>query len=1331
MSSSGQTTVVQAEITKPSLEQTLHNLNPLESDDPLIKSLVHGEIPSNKVLDQAIDKARDSLEETRKEGNMSSKGEQLIQDATEVLDAAQRLIDQRNKGDKVQHLIKDGKAATQEVVQDISDAASNAKGAVKGAVKDAVKSVLPSPATVAATALSAASSVASGASSAAEGASSAASSLANSVASGAASVMHNGIPSLGELGHLMSESLNRKLPNLDLPSGGEIGGDAKEAYQCGRELLLTAISSSEFRAFLNEFADFFQGAFLGTKETLSEIGGAVKMDIDQGNATLDNTASTLKDTASDAKDSLVNAKPIEWSQNVRDQYYDRFSVLLNEIHDKPEYKRLLDLYWKWTDALREKASKVAEAAKEKAGEIKEQAMEKASQLADKASEAKDMAIDKAAELKDKAVDKAAEIKDQAVEKVSEMKDDALEKAYEAKEIAKDKANDVKDVTMKDANDAASSIERVWNDLKGLLDSFAGEGSFDTFYGNWWLLFDQMYNDKEASQYLSDLRSFMSAAITDPSSLKDKAVAQEGGELLERGRNLVQSKKWTAKFNETVDYGRNMIHNIATDSLANDFASKLRKFGEHLVLDEQGRPDLYVIQDSLSQLRQFIFPLVARNLSSFSIDRVLGETEDYHWSIENLVVSITDLMPESFELLTKNRLAVNVKDFGAQKNITKVVLDVTKLKPAFNGVKFWYKRKSFPHLEDAGTADVDLSGGDGTRVKIVWKIKSKANRPFSFSLMEVKCVIDKMDIKVKDAKHDILDRLATSLFGGSIKHAVAHGIVNKLVELLQPLNDQMNNWFVSRPIGSLVDKLNDSVHLAFDEGNKLIQSHPIDRTIEAATRPLIDAKDKLVSAKDTAMSGYNFAKEVASELKDKAAEKASELKDDAMDVSENVKESASKALEKGSELKDAAMEKGAELAEKAKEKLPELKEKASELAGQALEKGTELKDQAMKKGGELADKAKEKLPELKEKASDLAAQALEKGGELKDQAADLADKAMKKGGELKEQAADVAGKAAKKGAELKDQAMEKGSELADKAKEKLPELKEKAAELKDQAGDLANKAAKKGGELKDQAMEKGSELADKAKEKLPELKEKASDLADKAAKKGAELKEGAEDMADKAAANASEMAEKASKKGGELKDAAVKKAGELKDKAPEKVQKAADKAIEKGSELADKAGKKASELKDEAMEKGSELADEAGKKLNKAAKKGAELKDEAMEKGSELADKAAKKGGELKEGAEDAAEEVADKAIHLRDAAVNKAVSYKDAVLEKASDAMEVDPTTGLSAAPSSSSGKSQWTGSWQKPKRKVRSQTLEGRPSKKAAAADGNPYEALSELNAK
>jgi hypothetical protein len=287
------------------------------------------------------------------------------------------------------------------------------------------------------------------------------------------------------------------------------------------------------------------------------------------------------------------------------------------------------------------------------------------------------------------------------------------------------------------------------------------------------------------------------------------------------------------------------------------------------LDAQGRPDLNVMQDSLSQIKNLVYPLLSKQLSNMTIARIAGSNETYDWSVENLLISIPDLIPEYFELRTKNLLQVNLKELETEKNNTKVTMEIKNLRPVFKDMKFWYLRKTFPKIEDFGNVDIDLSKGKGAKIKIIWKIKSKSNRPFAFALLEVKCIIDSMDVTVKDAKHEILDRIATSVFAANLKQSVAQGIVNAIVDSLRPMNDQMNSWFASRPIESLYERANEQIHQVYQQTNRLIKDHPIDKAMDKAREIVSDIKE-------TASEKIEVAKEYIGE---KTAEVSQAVKEE--------------------------------------------------------------------------------------------------------------------------------------------------------------------------------------------------------------------------------------------------------------------------------------------------------------------------------------------------------------------------------------------------------------------------------------------------------------------
>jgi len=412
---------------------------------------------------------------------------------------------------------------------------------------------------------------------------------------------------------------------------------------------------------------------------------------------------------------------------------------------------------------------------------------------------------------------------------------------------------------------SSSFDKMITDAKNILSEFTGKETIDTLWQRSWDLYYDISSDEEASRFMSDFRSFLDDALKNPDSLKSDAKREEFNGLLDRGSSLMRSDKYNQRFQDLFESSRTVLDKIQNDSTTQNFLDKIGTFAQHFALDSEGRPDLFVIQESIGELRKMVIPILSKQLATIPIPRVEGSNDNYHYALENLTFYVADFIPEYVQLQTKTDTVVDVHNLETPKNELKVILNIDRFRPHFENVSFWYKKKTFPKIEDHGIADIDLSAGEGTRIKVIWKIKSESDKPFTFSLMKIKCVIDKMDIKIRDAKHDILDKIATTLFAGQIKQSIAQAVVNNLVNSLQPLNDQMNKWFASRPVTTMVENANLRMKEQFDKGAEyLTTGQPIQKAIETGRQVMENIGQGISTQANLATERVKQTYETASE-----------------------------------------------------------------------------------------------------------------------------------------------------------------------------------------------------------------------------------------------------------------------------------------------------------------------------------------------------------------------------------------------------------------------------------------------------------------------------------
>jgi len=396
-------------------------------------------------------------------------------------------------------------------------------------------------------------------------------------------------------------------------------------------------------------------------------------------------------------------------------------------------------------------------------------------------------------------------------------------------------------------------DQVWQEGKAVLEEFAGVGTFEELERRIWILVNLMRNDPEARATLQQLRVYITEVTRNPNTLQNQQQSEYGRQLFHQAQYLFQGK-YRPNFNDIFDQLRLIFNNIKNDSVRQDFSTKLHKLGADFAFDEQGRPDLFVIQESLSQMRTILVPVLTKQLANLPIPKIEGSNAKYDFSIDGMILHVGDLLPEFVNFRTKTDTRMSVQRLQTQKNTTKIVMEVDKVRALFKDIRFFYRRKRVPRIEDHGIADVDLSQGTGVSVKIVWKLKSRMNQPYLLRLLKVKCSIDRLAITVRNAKHNILDKLATKLFAGTIKKQMANAIVNNIISALQPISVKLNELFKRKPLVGVVGRANDGMKSALFSGNTG-ESSLLDKARDTVTNAATHAKEA-VQAHQSNTTGLN-------------------------------------------------------------------------------------------------------------------------------------------------------------------------------------------------------------------------------------------------------------------------------------------------------------------------------------------------------------------------------------------------------------------------------------------------------------------------------------------
>jgi hypothetical protein len=383
-------------------------------------------------------------------------------------------------------------------------------------------------------------------------------------------------------------------------------------------------------------------------------------------------------------------------------------------------------------------------------------------------------------------------------------DDLKDEFERVKDEAKDKAED------------NSNLNKAYDDAKQLVEKFSGR-SADYLVDQVQDLVDSLRSNTKLRTWLRDFRSLIQDSLEKPEMLDEYSFTKRTEDLIDSGRDLLNDERIRERFDGVLREARAIGDNIKQDEDIQNVQEKAQAFLENFTyVDAKGQRHFNT--DLVSQMRQFVVPLFIAQLDQIPIPTIEGSNEDYDYRIENLSFSGHDIVPEMVEIHARSDLEFNVPKMEADKARTRALLKVAEIKPKMCGINFWFRRKTFPKMEDQGTANVLLEG-NGVTLRVVLDLNNSSATP-SFKVARVYVDIDKLKIDITQAKHDVLLNMFTGLFSARIKHMVEKTIERKINTIFRKIETGFNDLMARYPPAQLKniveEKLSQATGIATDK-----------------------------------------------------------------------------------------------------------------------------------------------------------------------------------------------------------------------------------------------------------------------------------------------------------------------------------------------------------------------------------------------------------------------------------------------------------------------------------------------------------------------------------
>jgi hypothetical protein len=256
------------------------------------------------------------------------------------------------------------------------------------------------------------------------------------------------------------------------------------------------------------------------------------------------------------------------------------------------------------------------------------------------------------------------------------------------------------------------------------------------------------------------------------------------------------------FNPFFESADDLIENFKNDEFLQVLRSQAGIIKSDLsYVDTEGK--VQVDTDMLSKLQKALLPVLADALKYIPVPRIYSCDKNREFWLDKIVLCSYDIIPENIRFHLESDSEVSFRDAEVKETQTYLVIELNRLLTELKDVEFYYKKKTFPELEDSGRVTFRVTG-QGARLRLTYNVVQKAEDKVP-RIMEGTASFDISDLDIifdtATLKHDVLVPMLTNMFKLQIKQQIEYQVENNLKAFMKNLGDMITNSIVetNRPL----------------------------------------------------------------------------------------------------------------------------------------------------------------------------------------------------------------------------------------------------------------------------------------------------------------------------------------------------------------------------------------------------------------------------------------------------------------------------------------------------------------------------------------------------
>lgn len=347
-----------------------------------------------------------------------------------------------------------------------------------------------------------------------------------------------------------------------------------------------------------------------------------------------------------------------------------------------------------------------------------------------------------------------------------------------------------------AQGAAEDVEenehvlKVMDLSKQLFEAFTGHRTLDPMLSHMKVIYRSVVEDEEMSQYFTDMRRFIEDCISHPERIADPDRSRDDIEgFIRRGRTLVDKKAGLKEnFNVMIEETRRILYELENDPITRSLQRDVERLVQLLVLDKHG--NVTFKPEMLQQLKLIVLSALVKRMR-VPLPPVHFEDEDkMEFTVTGLMLKVQDIVPGKIVAENRGIAELNLMEVE-NPEVTRaseaIRIRMEGIHVHMSDADVWFNRKTFPKVEDSGTARIDV-GGRGMDIVII--LRTTMNSDNIFDVARVDCDIHDLTLRLEDTRHDTLYNAFIVLFKSNIKNHIESAIEESMRNTFENLNSML-------------------------------------------------------------------------------------------------------------------------------------------------------------------------------------------------------------------------------------------------------------------------------------------------------------------------------------------------------------------------------------------------------------------------------------------------------------------------------------------------------------------------------------------------------------